>query len=180
MPLRSGSRNVDTSRRTQPTKTSTRQKPTSARKTVAERKKPGKRGTALTNKLQEEAFLLNVMEGLSCREIAERMGIDKDTAAKYIRVETERRAKELGGERDKHTARAVAFYSTVAAKAVKLADKADAAFMQPLVKGLDSAIHARERIDKLLGLDAPTKIDMGLQSLIDALGAGDDRARPLE
>jgi len=145
------------------------------------RRNTGNRTKALREQLQEQAFLLNVIHGKTCREIGKELGIDKDTASKYIRDEEKRRGQELSDARDAHTARAVAFYSAVATKGIKLAEKAEEAFMQPLARGLDSAIHARERIDKLLGLDAPTKVDVGLQKLVDALTVGgDDRTKPLE
>lgn len=131
-------------------------------------RKTGKRGDEQTKSLQEQAFLLNVVGGKSCREIAAILGIGKNTASQYIRAESERRAAEIAADRKKLQADSVAFYDEIAAKGVALAEKADGAFMQPLIKGLDSALKARERRDKILGLDAPTKIDLGLKDLLQA------------
>lgn len=131
----------------------------------------GKRSPELTRSLQEQAFYLNVVEGLSYRSIGERLNINKDTAHAYVRAESARRREDIEAAREDEQARSLAFYDHVAAKGIEMAAKADGPFMQPLIKGLDSAIRARERRDKLLGLDAPTKVDVGLQVLIDALDA---------
>lgn len=157
------------------------QEPKGAQTRPAGARNPGKRGAELTRALQEQAFFLNVIEAKSCRQIAEVMGIAPDTASKYIRAEGKRRAADLEATYESEKARSIAFYDEVAARGLTLAQKADDAFMQPLIKGLDSAVHARERRDKILGLDAAVKIDAGLQPLIDALtSAGDESAKPLE
>ena len=40
---------------------------------------------------------------------------------------------------------------------------------------LDAMLKARERIDKILGIDAPTRIDIGLTSLLEALAPPPDK-----
>ena len=128
--------------------------------------------------LQEQAFYLNVVEGKTCREIGDILKITKDSASRYIRAEAERRSSEIAADRERLKAESVAFYDEMAALGVELAKKSEGAFMQPLIKGLDSALKARERRDKILGLDAPTKVDIGLEGLVNALTAGDE-AKPL-
>jgi predicted transcriptional regulator len=130
--------------------------------------------------LHEQAFMLNVVHGKTCRQIAELLGINKETASIYIREESKRRTASLDAERDSQTARAVAFYDNVAAIGIELAQKSHEPFMQQLIKGLDTAVKARERKDKLLGLDAPTKIEVGLEDLLKAVSAGDDPTKLLE
>lgn len=122
---------------------------------------------AAHRRLAHEAFLLS-SKGYGVRDIGQALGINKDTASKYVREETERLRERLQSDRDTQAAEAIAFYDEIAVLGIELARKSTDAFMQPLVKGLDAAVKARERKDKILGLDAPTKIDLGLQKLFAA------------
>lgn len=122
----------------------------------------GRRSEQLTKGLQEQAFFLNVIEGRSCREIAQILSIDKTTASKYVREETNRRAEELESQRTEETVRALAFYAEVAGLAVEFAREGEP-------RGLEIAIRARERIDKIRGLDAAIKVDTSVQELLNAL-----------
>lgn len=128
---------------------------------------------------QERAFAMSVLGGQSVRDIAAALGIDKDTAAADIRHEEQRRADELGVRRENEKARSVAFYESVADLALKRAAVSDEILVQirdgtecekkVSDRSYGDAIKARERIDKILGVDAPTRVDLGLQQLLDAL-----------
>ena len=138
-------------------------------------------------KRQEEVFLANVIEGKTVRQLAAQFKISQETVISDIRHEEKRRADENAARRDTDKARSTSFYEHVAAEALRLAAQADGIEVigtesedpndrppklvskQGLVRALDSAIKARERIDKLLGLDAPTKIDVAVQGLVEAL-----------
>jgi transposase len=147
---------------------------------------------------QDRAFHLSVVEGKSYREIAKELGCDKDTVTDDIRHESERRAAELddAGMRQTAKAQSVAVYRHV----IRLALAKGARYDQvvKLITGeievdpeteaerqkkgtgggkasvtdrtLGDIVAAQTRIDKLLGVDAPTRVDLGLQQLIDALG----------
>ena len=118
------------------------------------------------------------IDGMSLRQIAVELKIDKDTANRYVNAEAERRAEELGERRETEKARAVSFYTGVIVRALKKSDLNDQITekilngedMKVTDRSLDAALKARERIDKILGVDAATKIDTGLQALIEALG----------
>lgn len=142
-------------------------------------KKPGgQSGTTRTRtpqqlERQEKAFHYSVVDGKTYREIALLLGCDKDTVTKDIRAEQERRSEEIAERREVEKARAVAFYERVIGKAMVKSDILDGLLLTPGSKvndhSLEAAIKARERIDKVLGIDAPTKIDLGVQTLLDAL-----------
>lgn len=147
----------------QPTQSGATQKRTTRRK--------GAKAAERTKNLRVRAFLMSIVDGMSTREIGAVLDIDHHTAAKYIREESARRAKSLDATREQMVAEAVAFYDEASSLGIELARKSTDAYMQPLVKGLDAAIKARERKDKILGLDAPVKVDMGLQELVNAINA---------
>lgn len=128
---------------------------------------------------QERCFTLSVMQNRTIRQIAAEVGIDTKTVMKDIRAEEQRRADEIADRREMEKARAVTFYGDIAKRALKKSDKHDE-FIQRILndpdfegkindRSLQDAISARERIDKILGIDAPTKVDLGLQALVDAL-----------
>lgn len=115
---------------------------------------------------QERVFELSVLEGKTYREIMAELGIASDTLVDDMRYEEARRADELAARRETALARSVAFYDTVKKKALNRADN-------PLMPG-DSgryadALKAQERIDKLQGLDAPTRVDVGVVGLLAAI-----------
>jgi len=125
---------------------------------------------------QERAFMLSVTQGKSVREIGAELGIDKDTVASDLRREQDRRAEELGERRENERIRAVAFYESIIGRAIAQSDRLDA--LLAAGKGgfsdrsLDVAIAARTRIDKILGIEAPTRIDPGFDVLLAALEEG--------
>lgn len=137
---------------------------------------------------QERVFDLAVVSGKSYRLIAKELGIALETVVSDMRHEEARRAEELTARRETEKARAVAFYDEVAREGMRLARRSDetvefggdgphagvASPYSSLARGLDAAIKARERVDKILGLDAPTRVEVGLQGLLDALDVPPD------
>lgn len=125
---------------------------------------------------QEHAFSLSVMHGKSVREVAAELGCDKDTAAADIRREQDRRAEELGERRENERVRAVTFYEHIIGRAIAQSDRNDALLVAGKGgfsdRSLDVAIAARARIDKILGLDAPVRIDPGFDVLLAAIEDG--------
>ncbi len=115
---------------------------------------------------QERVFALSVMHGQTVRQIAKLLKIDLGTVLRDIRAEEARRSEELGERREGEKARAVAFYEGVADKALRIA-------ANPKMPGdsgrLTDALKARERIDKIIGLDAPVQMEVGIAAFLDAL-----------
>lgn len=115
---------------------------------------------------QERVFNMSVMQGLSARKIAEILQLDSKTVIKDLRSEEARRSEELGDRREAEKARAVAFYEGIANRAISIA-------LSPQMPGdsgrLSEALKARERIDKIIGIDAPVQIEAGLGAFLDAL-----------
>jgi transposase len=121
----------------------------------------GNRHDTERKNLQEQAFYLSI-EGKTCREIAKVLNIDKTTASKYIRAEEQIRADELAGRREAEKARRIARLQ----KLSKIAeDKADI----PGSGALGACGKFEEMINRILGVDAPTKVEVGIQALVDAL-----------
>lgn len=114
---------------------------------------------------QEKALYLKFAENMSTRAIAKKLGVDQKTIIQDIHSEAARLHDELKGEGGLSAARgeAIAFYSHVMSEALKRAKKAFGS------RCYDSALKARERIDKLLGLDEAVKLDIGIQPLLDAI-----------
>lgn len=159
---------------------------------VREKKKPGrKKGdggrnnpasnpTPLQREQQEKAFYLS-LEGRSVREIAAELDLGYSTAAKYVRIEEERRQKQTDADRERNTMRAIETYETIKRRAFKKSDRIDE-LMESAVAGenvrvtdhsLDPALKAQERIDRIRGIDAPLKVDAGIEKLVSALDARD-------
>jgi hypothetical protein len=87
------------------------------------------------------------------------MKLAPSTVVQHLHEEELRRADELVTRRQEEKARAVGFYSIVACKAIGIAERAQ----QPGDSGrLAEAIKARLRIDRIIGLDAPSRVDVGL------------------
>ena len=144
---------------------------------------------------QERCFYLSVLHGKTTREIAIEVGITRETVIGDLRAECERRRDENAERREHDTARAIAFYERVMGRAMKRADLADAILEQILNgsdcdeegkgrksisdRSLDVAIKARERIDKLLGLDAPAKLGSEPIEIIVTGGISEYQQYPL-
>lgn len=117
--------------------------------------------------------------GQTINEIADDLGIDRKTVMRDERCEGELRAKELGERRSTEKAKAVNFYEHVASRALKRANVADEILEKirdniefegkVTDRSLDTALHARERIDKVMGVEEAVKVDLGIQPLLDAL-----------
>jgi hypothetical protein len=139
--------------------------------------------TPRQRELREKAFYLHI-EGHSYRAIGQILEIHPDTAGKYVRAEYELRVVEFDKNRDEATFRAWAFYESVKRRAIKRAEAYDAAMGAGTAKGLSdnsfmAALKAQERIDKILGVDSPSKLDDSLRRLAEALQEPDDPSRPL-
>lgn len=110
--------------------------------------------------LQEKAFYLSV-EGKTCRQIGEILGINKTTASEYIRAEEALRAEELGAQREAEKARRIARLQHLS----KLAEESRSI---PGSGAFGACGKFEEMINRILGVDAPTKIDLGLETLFSA------------
>jgi hypothetical protein len=95
--------------------------------------------------------------------------LDRGTVLRDIREERQRRVEKDGEKSELHRADAVALYGIIKERA--LADES--------CSHLFEALKAQERIDRILGIDQPVKLDIRLGDLwakIDAglLSLGDD------
>ena len=127
--------------------------------------------------MQAKAFELSV-DGRTTRSIGSELGISEHTAASYIRIEERRRADELQKRRDTAQARSIASYENIKQRALKRAGNVNE-IIEAIKDGksdarindhsLDAALKAQERADKIQGLDAPTRLETGIQVLVNAL-----------
>ncbi|MGD0052333.1 MAG: hypothetical protein ABSD03_11040 [Vulcanimicrobiaceae bacterium] len=122
---------------------------------------------------------MHVLDGKTIREIKAETGAALETIVADIRFEELRRADELAERREGEKARAIAYYENIGRRALQRAEIADD-ILEQIRNGaecekkvndrsFEAAIKARERIDKLLGLDAPTKGDAAIEKLVEAL-----------
>ena len=145
--------------------------------------------TAQQLERQENVFRMSVVQMKTTREIAKELSISQQTVTSDIRHEAARRADEIKERRAEELARSVSVYQNVQRLALNKGQRYDKVVEKMLDGGgekggrasvtdrtLDSIISAQERIDKLLGLDAPTKVEVGLSALLDALTVPDDKA----
>jgi transposase len=141
-----------------------------------------RRRTAAQLERQEKHFNMSVLDGLTYREIKAKTGASLETIVADIREEALRRADELGDRRESEKARSVAFYESIKVKALRKSELNDKILEKILAgeggkvsdRSLEAALKAQERIDKIQGVDAPTKVDLGLQQLIDAINSDAD------
>lgn len=150
--------------------------------------------TAVQLARQQKCFELSVLGGKTVREIAIELKIDKDTAARDIYAEQVRRRDENAQRVDFESARAIGFYERMIARSMKRADMADTLMASLLDspqcdesgekrkgvqwvsdRSLETAMKARERIDKLLGLDAPTKVEVDSVKMMTDEELGSER-----
>lgn len=103
--------------------------------------------------LEHECYQLYVVRRKSKSAIARELHLDRDTVAKYIDAEAERRRPEFEAARATEIQKSIEIYESVANKYL---DRME----EPTAKGDEGryVIQARERIDALLGLDEPKKI----------------------
>ena len=111
---------------------------------------------------QAQVFRMNVMERKTVREIAKELDISQETVISDIRAEAQLRADERAQLREADMAIQVELTERLLDDSMRLADK-------PGTGALGAAAKAIEMRSKLLGLDAPTKIDAGLDAIMDAL-----------
>jgi hypothetical protein len=83
---------------------------------------------------------------------------DRCTCLDDIRYERERRQSELGDDLEKERADSIAFYQQVKRKAIAAGPRS-----------LRDATDAQRAIDKIKGVDQPTKIDLGFAELLKAI-----------
>jgi hypothetical protein len=112
------------------------------------------------------AFTLHV-EGWTVREIAVELGIDKDTAAKDIRTEALSLAKQREGERAQEIERQIARYERLYREAIETSTSGDMSPGDARAKLLMAAAKMVERIDKLLGVEAATKVQIDQKVTVD-------------
>lgn len=105
---------------------------------------------------------MSVVDGKTYREIAKELAISLETVVSDIRYEAQLRAEERSELREADLAVQLAMTERVYQKSMDLADR-------PGVGALPTAAKAAEMRSKLLGLDAPVKVDLGVEKLIDAL-----------
>ena len=111
---------------------------------------------------QEKAFELVVLAGKTIRQAAAEIGCNPETVLSDLKHEASRREAELGDLRESEKARHLAMVEDLYQKSLTLA-------AMPGTGAIGAAAKALEMRAKLLGLDAPTKVDLGLQTLVEAL-----------
>ena len=102
------------------------------------------------------------MRGLTVRQIAAKLKIDPGTVITDLRAEEQLRADETAEQRETMLARQLAVVDDLYRKSMAKAGK-------PGTGALAAAAKALEMRARLLGLDAPTKVDVGLDKLLEAL-----------
>ena len=103
--------------------------------------------------LGHEAVLLRA-EGLSYRAVAARLGVSKNTVGPLIREEYDRRK----ATRDEERAYAISVYRGLQRDAWKRLSALPVNSSAQSVSGMHASIRqAQERIDKITGIEAPTK-----------------------
>ena len=99
------------------------------------------------------------VEGLSAREIAKSLGIDRGTAQLDIRMEGQRRTVERAQEREAAVAESVSRYEQVILRATNRLAEIDTACQT--LKGTPAAAREARECDKLV-LEAQARIDLVL------------------
>jgi hypothetical protein len=102
------------------------------------------------------------LDGLTHRAIAAAMGIDKKTVARDLQAEAQRRADEVGDRRETEQALHLARIDSLYFKALAFAAVPGSGSLATCAKLL-------EQRARVLGLDAPTKLDTALDGLLRAL-----------
>jgi hypothetical protein len=123
-----------------------------------------KERTAKQLERQEKCFNLSIEQSKSTREIALAMKMSKTTVSDDIRAELLRRHTENASRREYETTRAVAFYERMIALALTF--EPDRIKRIP-DKSINTAIKARERIDKLFGLEGPDNAQQLMKIIVE-------------
>jgi hypothetical protein len=129
----------------------------------------GRRRTALQLSRQEQVFELSVLQGKTIRQISAQLEITQETVIKDLRAEEARRSEELAAQRENAQARHLGMIDHLFERSMDLRGI-------PGTGALGAAAKAVEMRAKILGLDAPTKVDLGVQALWDALTPKDEPA----
>lgn len=136
----------------------------------------GKKGrrTPVQLERQEKLYQRHVGETLSVRRLAKEFGVCKETVEADIRHESARRADEIAKRRETELARAVSHFEFVSAEAyrshlrlMKVLEERPTARISD--RYLEVMVECRAKIDLLLGLTTPTKVEVGLDILLQAL-----------
>jgi hypothetical protein len=141
---------------------------------MEEPKPAQKERTAKQLERQEKCFNLSIEQSKSTREIALAMKMSKTTVSDDIRAELLRRHTENASRREYETTRAVAFYERMIALALTFEpdeeneeiDKEDRIKRIP-DRSINTAIKARERIDKLFGLEGPDNAQQLMKIIVE-------------
>jgi len=135
------------------------------------RTRRARRRTEAQLERQNRVFNLHI-EGKTHREIKAELGISLETVVSDIRHEAVRRAEENAEVREEQQAVQLARMDSLYRDAAKRFDV-------PGSSSLPTAAKVLEMRAKLLGLDAPLKVEGALTVLAESLAEDDDRDRPL-
>jgi hypothetical protein len=122
----------------------------------------GKERTAQQLERQERVFELRVIERMTVRQVAAAMKIDQKTVIADERAELQRRADEIAGRREVEQAAHMAMIDNLLQTSRRNASI-------PGTGALGAQAKALEMRAKLLGLDAPTKVDVGMEKILEAI-----------
>ncbi|MBC5825831.1 MAG: hypothetical protein GIW99_04945 [Candidatus Eremiobacteraeota bacterium] len=125
------------------------------------------RSTARREILKGKCYALHV-DGVSVQDIAARLDINRHTAGEYIREAFTQRKAQLDVELSHMVAVQHDRYHQIARRALKIADEAK---MPGDTGRLDTAIRAYERMDKVLGVEAPARHDAGIETFLNRMEA---------
>lgn len=125
------------------------------------------RRTAMQLSRQEQVFKLRVIDRLTVRQTAAKLGISLETVIADEKAELELKAAEIDDRRAVEQAAHLALVDDLYKQS--MARKGT-----PGTGALGAAAKALEMRAKILGLDAPTKVELGVQALVDALAIPDE------
>jgi hypothetical protein len=147
--------------------------PTKQRK-AATRKGPKKGKTALIERQRRQlmVFTMFYVDGKTYDEITVETGHSSATIAADLKAETARRAEAIAEDRDVQIGIQLAMVEDLRRKSLD-------ARLFPGTGAFGAAAKSIELRAKLLGLDAPSKVDVTLQNLVDSLKESDDPDAPL-
>ena len=117
---------------------------------------------------QEQVFEMSVMYGMTVRQIARMLRASLTTIIADLKRETLIRVEAQKAREDHESQIAIEFYTDIARQAQNAAR--DPVFPGD-VSQFGTAVKARERIDRIKGIDAPVRIDAGIDGLVAALSA---------
>lgn len=144
-------------------KKKTDEKPASQAATKAERTGTSSRTPAEMKRLlrQEEVFRKRIIERRTVRAVAEEMGLCLQTVIDDCKAELQRRADELADRRETEKVEQLSMVEDLYLQSLAMREV-------PGSGALGAAGKALEMRARILGLDAPTKVDVGLQKLFAA------------